>query len=66
MPFVQTSTRFSVLTFQTLNYRGLEPALLEEPRICNFKARQWIFKDIYCFYVPKTPSIFNFLLWSWV
>lgn len=50
----------SVLTFQFLNYSGLEPDLLEEPTICNFKERQWIFKDIYCFNIPKGPSIFNF------
>lgn len=63
MSIVQTSTRFSVLTFQILNYRWLEPDVLEELRICNFKERQWIFKDIYYISIHKGP---NLLLWSWV
>lgn len=66
MPIAQTSTTFSVLTFQIFNYRWLEPDLLQELRIWNFKERQWIFKDIYYVSIHKVPSIFNLLLRSWV
>lgn len=66
MSIFQVSARFSVLTFQFCNYRCLYPSFLEELVIYHFKERQWIFMDVYYFYIPKVPNIFNFLLWSWM